>query len=259
LRRLRVHWLPLLCLGAIALFTALGVWQLQRRVWKLDLIARVTARVAAEPVAAPGPARWPGITAASDEYRRVQLRGHWLADREAAVLAVTIDGAGYWILTPLCTDEAGGWCVLVNRGFVPAEARSDAARVARRRALESVPGAVTGLLRVSEPRGGFLRRNDAAAGRWYSRDVLAIGTALRLTRWAPYFIDAEAAPSARASAPGAQPIAGLTVVKFRNAHLQYAITWFALALLSALGLRRSLSRGSSRTARARRARTGAAR
>jgi surfeit locus 1 family protein len=87
---------------------------------------------------------------------------------------------------------------------------------------------VTGLLRLTEPKGGFLRANDPAADRWYSRDVEAMAAARGLTDTAPYFIDADATPN-----PGGLPVGGLTVVAFRNSHLVYALTWFALALMLA--------------------------
>ena len=74
-----------LALLALAVFVALGSWQLQRRTWKLDLIARVEQRVHAPPVPAPGPERWPTIAASSDEYRRVRVTGEFLHDRETLV------------------------------------------------------------------------------------------------------------------------------------------------------------------------------
>jgi surfeit locus 1 family protein len=84
---------------------------------------------------------------------------------------------------------------------------------------------------MSEPHGGFLRANDPAAGRWYSRDVSAIARARGLGHIAPFFIDADASPN-----PGGYPRGGLTVVAFRNDHLVYALTWFALAGLSVIGV-----------------------
>ena len=128
-------------------------------------------------------------------------------------------GSGYGILTPL---GGPGFTVLVNRGFVPPARRDPATRPG-----SLTPGIVTvsGLLRLSEPDGGFLRANEPQAGRWYSRDVAAIAAAEDLPPpVAPYFIDAEAAPD-----PAALPVGGLTVVRFRNTHLTYALTWFALA------------------------------
>jgi surfeit locus 1 family protein len=92
---------------------------------------------------------------------------------------------------------------------------------------------VTGLLRISEPEGRMLQKNDPSAGRWYSRDVAAIAWAQRLTgAVAPYFVDAQPAPGA----PPSWPRAGLTVVRFPNDHLVYALTWFALAALMAAAI-----------------------
>jgi surfeit locus 1 family protein len=86
---------------------------------------------------------------------------------------------------------------------------------------------VTGLLRLSEVGGGFLRSNDAANQLWFSRDVSAIARSQGLNQVAPYFIDAQVSEPV----DKAQPVAGLTVIAFHNSHLVYAITWFALALM----------------------------
>jgi len=230
---LRLALLGILALLAFAGFLALGNWQVHRRSWKLDLIRRVDSRLQAPPAAEPPRAQWPAINADDDEYRRLCLDGVFLHDHETLVQAVTRLGAGYWVLTPLQTSA--GDTVLVNRGFVPPERRDPAARAAGQ-----VPGAlrVCGLLRMSEPGGAFLRRNEPARGRWYSRDVAAIAAAqgLPASDVAPYFLDADAASSAGGGAgegPGAAPVGGLTVVSFHNSHLVYAITWYALALMVA--------------------------
>ncbi len=207
-------------LAAVAL-AALGVWQLERRVWKHELIAAVDARIGAPPVAAPGPDAWSRIDAKRDAYRRVAATGVFRHDRETLVQAVTDRGAGYWVLTPL---ETPAFTLLVNRGFVPTNRRDPAMRAAGNVAGTAT---VTGLLRVTEPGGAFLRTNDPAAGRWYSRDVTEIAKARGLVRTAPYFVDADATPN-----PGGYPVGGLTVVQFRDHHMVYALTWFALCALS---------------------------
>ncbi|MDQ1900312.1 SURF1 family protein [Paracoccus sp. WLY502] len=191
----------------------LGGWQVQRLAWKTDLIARVDARVAADPVPAPPPSDWAGLTAENAEYRRVIVGGEYRPDSDVLVQAVTERGAGFWVMTPLVTDE--GWTVLVNRGFVAADRRDD-------RPLPQGPQSVTGLLRLTQPDGAFLRANDPQAGRWYSRDTRAIAASLDLPEVAPYFIDADRAGEG-------QPIGGLTVIAFRNHHLSYALTWFVMA------------------------------
>ncbi|UXU76614.1 MULTISPECIES: SURF1 family protein [unclassified Paracoccus (in: a-proteobacteria)] len=207
-------------LAVLAGLILLGLWQLQRLEWKTALIARVEAQLAAPVQPAPGPEQWPRL-GPDDEYRRISVSGHYRTDSDILVKAVTARGAGFWVMTPL--DTAQGWVVLVNRGFVPQDDRDT-------RPLPPGPVTVQGLLRASQPGGAFLRRNDPGAGRWFSRDVAAMAAQLGLGDVAPYFIDAEAGP------PGTRPIGGLTVLGFRNPHLGYALTWFALAALWAGGL-----------------------
>lgn len=198
-------------------FAALGVWQVERLAWKRALIARVEARLHTAPVTPS----WAAVTD-SDAYRRVRVTGTFDHAAETLVKAVTEQGAGYWVLTPLRTAQG---IVLINRGFVSGDRRTPAARSAGQVAG---PVTVIGLLRTTEPGGAFLRSNDPAAGRWYSRDVAAIARARQLGPVAPFFIDADATPN-----PGGYPVGGLTVVRFSNNHLVYALTWFALALLCA--------------------------
>ena len=244
-----------------AVFVALGTWQLKRLSWKLDLIARVEQRVHAPAVVVPAASQWSELTAVNDEYRRVRATGTFLHEFETLVQATTELGAGFWVLTPL--QLADGSVVLINRGFVPPERRDRAAHGAGE---PVTPATVTGLLRMTEPGGAFLRRNDPAANRWYSRDVQVIAAARGLKHVAPYFIDAEApdvenlaahvastrADSARAAtdadnaradpsgapaiATGQAPVGGLTVVSFHNNHLIYSITWYTLALMVAGGM-----------------------
>lgn len=215
-RRAALAGLLLVCaLG----FVALGIWQVERRAWKHALIDAVATRSTAAPVATPGPG---GEVQA---YRRVRVTGRFLHERETLVRAVSDLGSGYWVVTPL---DTGSFTVLVNRGFVPPDRRDPASRAAGNAAEEAT---VTGLLRITEPHGGFLRRNDPAANNWYSRDVGAIAAARGLTGAASYFIDADAAPNA-----GGWPRGGLTVLRFSDNHLVYALTWFALALLSLAGI-----------------------
>lgn len=219
-----------LILGAVVFavlfagFSALGVWQVQRLAWKQELIRQVDARIHAAPVAAPSPDQV--ITRQADQYRRVVVSGRFDHRREALVKAVTDLGPGYWVVTPLTTDQ--GFTVLINRGFVSPEHQKASGRAAGQ--IEG-PQTVVGLLRLSEPDGGFLRANDPAGDRWFSRDVTAIAKARGLEGpVASYFIDADAAPI-----PGGWPRGGLTVVRFANSHLIYALTWFGLALMSAAG------------------------
>lgn len=216
-RRRSAGFLIGLSIAAALLMTglgSLGIWQLERLAWKRDLIAKVEDRVHARPAPAPAAA------SREDEYRRITTSGRFVHDRTTFVQASTERGAGYWVMTPLQTEQ--GFAVLVNRGFVPPDKRS-----AFYKPTDIVR--VTGLLRITEPGGGFLRSNDPKADRWYSRDVTAISAARGLRPpVANYFIDAEATPSGPSF-----PVAGLTVLHFPNNHFGYAMTWFALAVMVA--------------------------
>lgn len=207
-------------------FVALGVWQVQRLAWKTALIAQVDARVHAAPTPAPRPDQWPVVTRQDDQYRRVVLRGTYLHDEETLVQAVTDAGAGFWVMTPLV--DARGFTVLVNRGFVPPGRKTPETRADGQAAG---PQTVVGLVRITEPKGGFLRANDPQHDRWRSRDVAAIAARRGLGDVAPYFVDADATPN-----PGGWPLGGLTVIRFPNSHLIYALTWFGMALLTLVGL-----------------------
>jgi surfeit locus 1 family protein len=221
----------------VLLFAGLGTWQVYRLQWKLDLIARVEARVHAAPAALPPSARWAGITAASDEYRRIALRGTYLYEFTTPVQALTEQGSGYWLLTPLCTGD--GHIIIVNRGFIPSELGAPTRYTARQAGpapcaaaattTSAAPFTIIGLLRISEPGGAFTRNNDPANNRWFVRDIRAIAAARGVPQAAPFFVDA-AANQNPAGSPD-RPAGGLTVVHFPNTHLVYALTWYALALM----------------------------
>jgi surfeit locus 1 family protein len=205
----------------IVVLAGLGLWQVERRTWKLGLIADIDSRIHAAPSPAPGPDDWAAIRQGAGAYTHVAAKGSFLDVPPVFTQAATALGGGFWVLSPVKTDD--GFVVLVNRGFVSPEQRA---------AIGAAPGPadVLGLLRPSEPKGGFLHGNDPADDRWYSRDVDAIAKKRGLQDVAPYFIDADKGAS------DGVPVAGLTVVGLPNNHLVYALTWFALALLAAGGL-----------------------
>ena len=236
----------MLAIVGIALFLgfmALGTWQVQRRAWKLDLIERVDQRVHAAPVPVPTADQWPQISAANYEYLPVSAQGVWLDKQTVLSKALTEAGAGFWVMTPL--QQADGSQILVNRGFTPENLRGTWLKQIAEATPSTETVKVIGLMRMSEPGGGFLRKNDAASGQWFSRDVAAMSQSMGLAHAAPYFIDLGVPPSNPAytkdawSADVLRP--GMTVIKFPNSHLVYAITWYGLAamvLIAALLVRR---------------------
>ncbi len=215
-------------------FVTLGTWQVQRRVWKLDLMERVEQRLHATPQSLGSVAA--AAAASSDpraqEYQPVHATGQWIPGKTVFAQALTAIGSGFWVLSAMQTED--GRQVLVNRGFVPDT-------LVNKVPLEPTANGsvrIEGLMRVSEPGGGFLRENNPANNKWYSRDVAAIATRLELQDALPFFIDlgipSNAHVNADAPAPAANgpwPQAGMTVVKFHNSHAVYALTWYGLALM----------------------------
>ncbi|MEM6897680.1 MAG: SURF1 family protein [Pseudomonadota bacterium] len=210
----RPFWVDAVILGlAFVIFVtmiALGNWQVRRLAWKLDLIEAVETRAFAAEVAAPlGP-----VSEAADEYRRIEATGTFDHAASVRVKAVSELGLGRWVMTPLETPDQTIW---INRGFIPQNFTGTLS-------TPEGPQRVTGLLRITEPEGTLLERNDPATGRWVSRDVAALSDMAGIEA-AAYFIDAD-----HAAAPAAWPRGGLTILSFRNNHLSYALTWYAMAL-----------------------------
>lgn len=206
----------------LIVLTGLGTWQVYRLQWKEALISRVDSRVHGEPVAAPD--NWSAVTRDNSEYLHVYVDGKYLYKDESLSYTLTDLGDGYWVMTPMQLDN--GKIIIVNRGFIPTEQVK--AFLASTPGQDSADHHVTGLLRITEPKGAFLRNNIPAQNKWYSRDVAAMAAHWQLENVAPYFIDADK----NQNADGVQyPVGGLTQIQFPNHHLQYAITWYVMAIL----------------------------
>ena len=218
--RFRPSWkftafmLPLF-LGCVAL----GLWQMERLQWKLALIAQVNRNLQAAPIPIQ---RALSMHAGAAQYHRVVLTGRFDNANEAYVFSTNASGApAYHVLTPFTLKD--GRILLVDRGIVPERLRDP-----RRRAAGELKGErqITGIWRIPDSSGVFTPAPNLARHIWYARDVQSIAKADRIRLAAPVIIEADATPN-----PGGWPKGGQTVVSFRNEHLQYAITWFALALV----------------------------
>ena len=214
-----LFWPTVFTVPVVLLLLALGSWQIERLFWKRALIAQRQAAVAATPIAAPRSLE----EARGDEFRHVTDEGVFLHDREIFLGATSEAGRnGYQVLTPL--REPGGRIVFINRGFIPAELKDP-----EKRSAGQMPGAVgvAGLLRLppTEKPAWFLPDNRADLNYWLWIDLPAMAVADKLDRVAPFFIDADTTPN-----PGGWPKGGVTRLELSNDHLQYAITWFSLAV-----------------------------
>jgi surfeit locus 1 family protein len=195
---------------------ALGTWQLERLQWKRALIAQVNRNLHA-PVISVEQALAIGTQAA--QYRRVRLVGHFDNSKEAYIFTTANDAPAYHVITPMTLDDER--TLLVDRGVVPERLRDPRARSAGQIGAEAH---VAGIWRIPDTQGLFTPVPNLSKRIWYARDVQGIAKANGLSLAAPVIVEADATPN-----PGGWPKGGETIVTFRNDHLQYAITWFALA------------------------------
>jgi surfeit locus 1 family protein len=210
----------------IAILIGLGVWQLDRKVWKENLIAMLTERLDGAPAALPARGDWPRLTQDKDEFRRVTFPAEIIAGEEALVYAAgsalrsDIKGPGYFVFAP--ARLLGGSIVLVNRGFVPLERKDPTTRAAG--APQGIVD-IVGVLRWPEARGTFTPDDDPKTNVWYLRDPKSMAQAKKWDTSAPFYIDQESPVPA-----GSLPLPAKLEVHLPDNHLQYAITWFGLAL-----------------------------
>jgi surfeit locus 1 family protein len=210
--------MTLFALPALLVLVGLGAWQVQRLHEKQALLDTIAQRMSAPEAPLSDVLRLPPAQA---EWRRVEMRGRFLHDKEAYVHAVEPAlGLGVHVLTPLVSSD--GDTVLVDRGFVPLASRPPETRAAGQRDGEVD---VSGIVRLSGQRNVFTPAADEAHRTWYWRDIEGIASSSGLTLKAPVVIVAE-----QPANPGGLPQFPGFHVEIPNNHLQYAITWFGLAM-----------------------------
>lgn len=209
----------------VAILVALGIWQLDRKVWKENLIETLNARLIQAPENLPGSADWHALTQEKDEYRRVAFAAEFMPGEESLVYTAgsafrpDVQGAGYWVFAP--ARLADGQAVVVNRGFIPFEGKDLTTRA------HDTSGTIqiVGVMRWPEKRGLFTPPDDPKGNVWYLRDPHAIALANKWNAAAPFYIDQESPVP-----PSGWPKPGKLTVNLPDNHLQYALTWFGLAL-----------------------------
>ncbi len=218
MRRFRpTFWPTLMSIPAFLVLLALGTWQVNRLAWKEEIVRAFAERVNAEPLmVAPA-----GRALDEIEYRRVRLSGRYLNDHEMFLAGRTYNGRGGWnVLTPF--ETADGAVVVVDRGWVPLDKRD---RATRPQSLIEGPTTVEGVIRRADVRNYFTPVNEPDRNLWFSADVEAMARKAGIPKVHPYLVE-----GLRQTIPGGFPVGGEIRVALRNDHLQYAITWYALAL-----------------------------
>ena len=198
--------LPLLFgLIGTAILLSLGFWQVQRMQWKEGILADITARISAAPVALPATPDPEG-----DRYLPVTVNGRFTGQTLRVLVSRKEIGAGVRIIEAFQTDD--GRRVLVDRGFLPDADKN--------RALSVTNATVTGNLHWPQETDSFTPPPDLKTGLWYARDVAAMSRALDTE---PTFLVARE--------PTGDGIEAMPVDTsgIPNDHWGYAVQWFSMA------------------------------
>ncbi len=235
----RPRWIVghVLVLGLSILFVFLGMWQLQR------LEERRTENLVDEQrlSAAPEPVEQL-ISAAGDdldslELRRGEATGAYIPEEQVLLRSQVREGrAGYEVITPLLLDSSEA--VLVNRGWVPLEVGDgDPASYAPEDGGVTV---VAPLVPSQEPTSTS-REEPAGVLDVVSRvDVERIGEQVE-AELLPLYLEIQGEDRARMPVPAPPPNTA-----DEGPHLNYAIQWFAFAVIGTVGygllIRRAIAR-----------------
>lgn len=196
-------------LGGAAVLVALGLWQLDRLGQKEAYIATIEARLGAGP--GPLPAKPDRVT---DRFLPVAVEGQYLNGDILILASPRGMGPGYRVVAPFQTTE--GRKILVDRGFVSEGAHG----------LPRPGGAarLTGNLDWPNETDSFTPKPDTARGIWFARNVDALAAALGTE---PVLL------VLRETSQFDTPVTPLPVdtAGIPNDHLEYAVTWFGLALV----------------------------
>ena len=217
-------WPTLFTLPTLIALIALGVWQLERLEWKETLIFERQSRSQAPAVLLPDGLDQPR----SLEFQAVRVRGRLLHDSEFYLAARAFNGrVGLHVVTPLALEA--GRILLVDRGWIPDDRRDPATRPEGQ-----IPGdlELTGLVRLPGWKGPtwLVPDNQPDENIWFWVDPAAMAEAAGLASViGGFYVDAGPAEN-----PGGLPKGGQTRIELPNDHLQYALTWFALALILAV-------------------------
>lgn len=213
--------LPVLTLAtalALAVLVALGIWQLERRTEKHALLARIAERSAM----APAPIEILLATGDYAAHRPAAAQGTFIAGHQAYVFAPRTDKGptvqGYKRVSAFAL--ASGGTILVDEGWVPAEWRERPGVSARQDETE-----IEGVLRPPTAPGAFTPPPDATKRIVFVRDSTAIAGLLGLKLKTSLVFEA----TTRSGDNGPEPLP--YAIDLPDNHLNYALTWFSLALV----------------------------
>lgn len=212
-------WPTVMTVVMLITLLGLGTWQVQRHAWKSDLIAKLKSRSQSAAVALPAADAPPEEI----EFQRVRVSGTFLHEHEFLLLGRSRRGSpGLHVLTPLRRSNGEGYA-LIDRGWIPFERRAPASRTEGQ-----VTGEVSfeGIVRIVRGPGMFTPENDPKGNNWYFIDPAAMARLAGIETLPDFYV-----LSGAEEKPGVYPIPRQWRIDIRNDHVEYAITWYLMAVV----------------------------
>ncbi len=209
--------LTLCTIPSLIVLFLLGSWQIQRLSWKSELISNYNINFSKDPISVDE------LLHKNEEkkFRRVVISGKYDHENEIQIIGKTYEGnAGFHIITPfiLTNNEI----IYVNRGWVP---KKYVDRNKREFTLFEGNTKVIGLVRLPQKKGYFVPENEPHNGFWFTIKPDEFNSHLEISADTNYYID-ELNIDGKLKLP--MPANGK--IQIPNNHLQYAITWYSLAI-----------------------------
>lgn len=209
----------------------LGSWQLGRLQEKRNLMTTIEAQAERVPLILDAVSDFSRLSVLDYDYHPVTITGSYIHSDERFWFSQIVspprgilfdDRVGFHIITPF--RLLSGRIILVDRGFVPRDSRDVALRP---------DGEVTisGLLHWPARRGWFDPPDEPSRNIWYVRDIASLA-GFRSADVPRFLVERHRVIDDRDILRW--PLGGQTHVWFSNRHLQYALTWYGLALALAI-------------------------
>lgn len=207
----RIWFIVFIGFAGTACLLYLGKWQIDRLYWKLDVLKKIDQKIAAAPVPLPAEP-----SESIHKYLSVEISGQFLQESIRVLASKKRYGAGYRIIHVFRTN---GRRLLVDLGFVGLETDYDVDLI------NDI--SLVGNLHWPDEVDNFTPEPDLENNIWFARNVERVASALKTEPILLILKDSTLKDQNIKPMP-------IDTTHIPNDHLQYAITWFSLAIIWAL-------------------------
>ncbi|MBD22195.1 MAG: hypothetical protein CL572_00820 [Alphaproteobacteria bacterium] len=200
---------------ALTILLSLSFWQVKRLVWKTNLIEQRIASFENNPT------NLADINNPDQqEFKKVYVKGKLLNKFEFFMPALSKNGNnGFHIIVPLEINKQK--LILFDTGWVPLHKKE------KNKRLENITDEkkkFTAVIRLPGRKGYFQPDNDNIKNFWFFVEPDLMEKTISKNLEKNFYLEASD------DGPNGYPLGNQTRIYLRNNHLQYAITWFLIAV-----------------------------